>query len=105
MGAYAHLVAFDEQRSGFAHLHPQTDELNTPPDAVKPELKFKVLIPKSGRYVIWAQVKIAGDEEFIPFWVDVLPGGRDDTPEITPEKPNEPEEPGKKKGDRGLNIG
>jgi len=22
MGAFAHLVAFDETRSGFAHLHP-----------------------------------------------------------------------------------
>jgi hypothetical protein len=73
MGAFAHVVAFDEQRSGFAHLHPQQVDLSQPPDPVRPELKFKVLIPQAGRYVIWAQVKLSGDEIFVPFWVDVLP--------------------------------
>ena len=73
MGAFAHVVAFDEQRSGFAHLHPQQLDLSQPPDEMKPELNFKVLIPNPGRYVIWAQVKLSGEEVFVPFWVDVLP--------------------------------
>ncbi len=73
MGAFAHVVAFDEQRSGFAHLHPQQTDLAQPPDPLKPELKFKVTIPQPGRYVIWAQINLAGTEAFIPFWVDVLP--------------------------------
>jgi hypothetical protein len=73
MGAFAHVVAFDEQRSGFAHLHPQQVDLSQPPDAVHPVLNFKVLIPKAGRYVIWAQVKLSGEEVFVPFSVDVLP--------------------------------
>ena len=73
MGAFAHLVAFDEARSGFAHLHPTQVDLAKPPDAVHPELNFKVTIPQPGRYVIWAQVNLGGAEAFVPFWVDVRP--------------------------------
>ncbi|RXK55812.1 hypothetical protein ESB00_07980 [Oleiharenicola lentus] len=73
MGAYAHLVAFDESRSGFAHLHPAEADLAQPPDLLRPELNFKVTIPQPGRYVIWAQVDLDGREVFAPFWVDVLP--------------------------------
>jgi hypothetical protein len=73
MGAFAHLVAFNESRSGFAHLHPQEIDLAKPPDALHPELTFKVTIPTPGRYVIWAQVNLAGSEAFVPFWVDVMP--------------------------------
>ena len=72
MGAFAHLVAFDEARSGFAHLHPTETDLAKPPDPLRPVLNFKVTIPSPGRYVIWAQVKIDGREIFVPFWVDVL---------------------------------
>jgi hypothetical protein len=73
MGAFAHLVAFDDARSGFAHLHPNETDLAKPPDALRPELTFKVTIPMAGRYVIWAQVNLAGTEVFVPFWVDVMP--------------------------------
>lgn len=73
MGAFAHLVAFDEARSGFAHLHPQETDLAKPPDPVRPDLTFKVTIPQSGRFVIWSQVKLDGQEIFVPFWLDVLP--------------------------------
>lgn len=73
MGAFAHLVAFNEERSGFAHLHPQETDLAKPPDAQRPELTFKITIPQPGRYVIWAQVNLGGTEAFIPFWTDVLP--------------------------------
>jgi hypothetical protein len=73
MGAFAHLVAFDEARSGFAHLHPKETDLAKPPDAFSPELNFKITIPQPGRYVIWGQVNLGGTEVFAPFWVDVLP--------------------------------
>jgi hypothetical protein len=73
MGAYAHLVAFDEARSGFAHLHPLQTDLAQRPDQVRPTLSFKVTIPKPGRYVIWSQVKIDGRERFAPFWFEVAP--------------------------------
>ena len=71
MGAFAHLVAFDEARSGFAHLHPTESNLLQPPDALKPALNFKITIPEAGSYVIWAQLNIAGRETFVPFWFDV----------------------------------
>jgi hypothetical protein len=73
MDAYAHLVAFDDERTGFAHLHPNETNLAQPPDALRPELTFKVLIPRSGRYVVWAQINLAGKDVFVPFWVEVLP--------------------------------
>jgi hypothetical protein len=71
MGAFAHLVAFDVGRSGFAHLHPTETDLSRPPDARHPVLNFKITFPRPGTYVIWAQVKIAGQERFVPFWFDV----------------------------------
>lgn len=71
MGAFAHLVAFDEARSGFAHLHPMEVDLEQRPDAMRPELNFKITIPRAGRYVIWAQVSIDGRERFVPFWFEV----------------------------------
>lgn len=73
MDAFAHLVAFDEERTGFAHLHPDQIDLNLKPDPLRPELTFKVLIPQAGRYVIWSQVNLGGTEIFAPFWIDVLP--------------------------------
>lgn len=73
MGAFAHLVAFDEARSGFAHLHPTEMDLEKKPDAVRPELNFKITIPRAGRYVIWAQVNLGGSEVFAPFEFQVVP--------------------------------
>ena len=71
MGAFAHLVAFDTARSGFAHLHPAETDLSRPPDASHPALNFKITIPRAGRYVIWAQVNLGGREVFAPFWFEV----------------------------------
>jgi hypothetical protein len=71
MDAYAHLVAFDQQRSGFAHLHPMQADPMQPPDRVHPTLNFKITIPTAGRYVVWAQVNLGGHEAFVPFWFDV----------------------------------
>ena len=73
MGAFAHLVAFDESRVGFAHLHPAETDLSKQLDALHPELHFKLTIPSAGRYVIWAQVNLGGNVAFVPFWIDVLP--------------------------------
>ena len=71
MGAFAHLVAFDVGRTGFAHLHPAQQDLLKPPDATAPQLEFKLTIPNPGKYVIWAQVNIAGADVFVPFSVIV----------------------------------
>jgi hypothetical protein len=73
MGAFAHLVAFDDARNGFAHLHPMETDLLKPPDAIQPTLSFKITIPQAGRYVIWSQVNLGGHEVFAPFWFEVVP--------------------------------
>ncbi|WP_145929049.1 hypothetical protein OH491_21945 [Termitidicoccus mucosus] len=68
MGAPAHLVAFDEARSGFAHLHPMDAGVTTPERG----LVFKITIPQRGRYVVWAQVNTGGAEDvFAPFEMEV----------------------------------
>ncbi len=71
MGAYAHLVAFDTQRSGFAHNHPNPPEADARPDPQRPAFTFSLMIPRAGRYVIWAEVSLAGRETYAPFWFDV----------------------------------
>ncbi len=77
MDAYAHLVAFDPDRSGFAHLHPRGEQPGDyavkTPDAREPRLYFDLTIPKPGRYVVWAQVNLEGGERFLPFVVEVAP--------------------------------
>jgi hypothetical protein len=73
MGAFAHLVAFDEARSGFAHLHPMETDLLQRPEATRPVLHFRLTIPRAGRYVIWAQVNLGGRETFVPFRIGVAP--------------------------------
>ncbi len=77
MDAYAHLVAFDAARSGFAHLHPRGEKPGNyavaAPDAREPKLFFDLTIPKPGRYVVWAQVNLAGGERFLAYALDVQP--------------------------------
>ena len=77
MDAYAHLVAFDAARSGFAHLHPRGerpgDYAVKTPDAREPRLFFDLTIPTPGRYVVWAQVNLEGREHFLPFELPVMP--------------------------------
>ncbi|HZP59958.1 MAG TPA: hypothetical protein VFB27_06495 [Opitutaceae bacterium] len=73
MDAFAHLVAFDDQRSGFGHMHPLEVDITKLPDPVHPTLHFKLQLPRAGRYVIWSQVKIAGKEVFAPFWFNAEP--------------------------------
>ncbi|TAG27175.1 MAG: hypothetical protein EAZ36_07155 [Verrucomicrobia bacterium] len=77
MDAYAHLVAFDAQRSGFAHLHPRGevpgDYAVAAPHPSEPRLYFDLTIPEAGSYLVWAQVNLAGGEYFLPFTLEVLP--------------------------------
>ncbi|WP_309399419.1 hypothetical protein [Cerasicoccus maritimus] len=68
MGAWAHLVAFDESVSGFAHLHPKYTGREK--DA-EPQLEFVLNTHIPGDYRVWAQVKVDGVERFMPFNVQV----------------------------------
>ena len=77
MDAYAHMVAFDPERSGFAHLHPRGERPGdyevAPPDVHEPRLWFDLTIPRAGDYVVWAQVNLEGGEKFLPFRLEVVP--------------------------------
>ncbi len=73
MGAFAHLVAFDTGRSGFAHIHPREADVTRRPDPLRPTFSFRLTIPSPGRYVIWSQVNLADKETFAPFWFEVRP--------------------------------
>jgi len=77
MDAYAHLVAFDKGRSGFAHLHPRAakpgDTMVAAPDRHAPVLRFDLTIPRPGAYIVWAQVNLQNHEHFLPFSITVLP--------------------------------
>jgi len=70
MGAFAHLVAFEPNTAGFAHLHPLEYE---PPksrdDSRKGPLTFSFKSPAPGSYRLWAQIKVGQDEveTFLPF--------------------------------------
>ena len=69
MGAFAHMVAFDPELKGFAHLHPLEDVLPAnQSDSHQGPLTFSFTPPKNGFYRLWAQVRIGEEAEtFIPF--------------------------------------
>lgn len=73
MGAYAHLVVFDEGGKGFAHLHPQNPFVNQQ-DPADPDLRFSFFPANPGKYRLWAQMMLDGQERFVPFDLEVVDG-------------------------------
>ncbi len=73
MGARGHMVAFDAERRGFAHMHPVASVLGekeeSGPDA---PLAFLFNVPNSGWYRIFAQVQVDGREVFGSFDLHLL---------------------------------
>lgn len=55
MGAKAHMVAFDAERRGFAHMHPMEDVLNETKE--DDDLSFLFNVPRKGWYRLFAQVQ------------------------------------------------
>jgi len=68
MGAFAHMVAFDQDRDGYAHLHPKYTGYER---SAEPRLAFVLNTAKTGYYRVWAQLKIGGEELFAPFDITV----------------------------------
>jgi hypothetical protein len=66
MGSYAHLVAFDGGRKGFAHLHPRNPLVHGQ-DPEAPDLSFSMRLDRAGTYRVWAQIMIEEEEMLIPF--------------------------------------
>jgi hypothetical protein len=70
MDSFAHVVAFDENRSGFAHLHPLNPFIEGQ-DPLNPDLQFTLKFDKPGHYRVWAQVVVNGRQIFAPFDLNV----------------------------------
>jgi len=70
MGAFAHIVAFDETRRGFAHLHPLNPYPNTKTPS-RQDLAFALQFDQAGDYRVYAQVVLDEEEYFIPFTIRV----------------------------------
>ena len=73
MGAYGHMVAFDQGGRGFAHMHPESSIVSerlagfaaNPPGGR--DLAFRFNVPNPGWYRLFAQVKIEGEVLFAAF--------------------------------------
>ena len=71
MGAFAHLVAFNEDRKTVLHIHPDGPEPQSPDQRGGPALSFKFYAPTPGFYRLYAQTQIGGRQVFAPFNVRV----------------------------------
>jgi hypothetical protein len=75
MGAHAHMVAFDWERKGFAHLHPleQDGVIGPVTDSISKDLEFSFNSSRIKQCRLWAQVLLEEDEEetLIPFTLDL----------------------------------
>lgn len=71
MGAFAHIVAINDDFKTIAHIHPMGEEPSKNSDRGGPELNFHIEPNKSGFWKIWVQVKAKGKDLFIPFGVNV----------------------------------
>ncbi len=71
MGAFAHIVAINEDFKTIAHIHPMGIEPSKNSDRGGPELEFHIEPNKPGFWKIWVQVKTNGKDLFVPFGVNV----------------------------------
>ncbi len=66
MDSYAHVVAFDEADTGFAHMHPRNPFVEGQ-DPLHPDLHFTFRFEEPGYYRVWAQFIVNGEHLFAPF--------------------------------------
>ena len=71
MGAFAHIVAINEDFKTIAHIHPMGIEPSKSSDRGGDKLDFHIGLNKSGFWKIWVQVKVKGQDIFVPFGVNV----------------------------------
>lgn len=71
MGAKGHMVAFDAERRGFAHMHPMDGVLVKNSASSDSELAFLFNVPNPGWYRLFAQVQVAGRQVFGSFDLEV----------------------------------
>jgi hypothetical protein len=76
LGAFGHTLVMSEDTLHYVHAHP-TEAL---PEGVAeprggPDLTFKALLPRPGRYRIWTQLKRAGVVSTVSFTVEAASPG------------------------------
>ena len=67
MGAKGHMVAFDAERKGFAHMHPLNSVSTKKSASPDSELAFLFNVPNPGWYRVFSQVQVEGREVFGSF--------------------------------------
>ncbi len=83
MGAFAHLVGFNADRSVIAHIHPQGKEPTTTQERDGPTLEFDIDFATAGYQKLFAQVRIDGKSVFAPFGIEVASAMPDKTASAT----------------------
>ena len=73
LGAFAHLVAFDGNRTGLVQLHALPPIGGSRPDPAHPALVFRVTFGDPGLYTVWSRANLAGREIDTPFRLEVRP--------------------------------
>ncbi len=73
MGAFAHMVGFNVERSTVVHLHPLGREPETATERGGPHLDFMADFATPGYQKLFAQVQVDGQPVFAAFGVDVAP--------------------------------
>jgi hypothetical protein len=71
MGAFAHVVAFHQDRATVLHIHPQGSGALAPTDRGGPILRFQFYAPKAGFYRLFSKVQLGGEQKFAPFGIRV----------------------------------
>lgn len=71
MGAFAHVVAFNEDYNSVLHVHPMGKEPTSDAERGGPKLEFHIEPEKTGFVKLFAQVRIGGKDIFAPFGVTV----------------------------------
>lgn len=74
MGAFAHIVAFREDRTTALHIHPEIARPLAASDRGGPDLHFRFYAVKPGFYRLFVQVQRDGVQEFASFAVNVALG-------------------------------
>ncbi|KTD64476.1 hypothetical protein Lspi_1283 [Legionella spiritensis] len=71
MGAYAHIVGFNEDFKTVTHVHPMGKEPTNGFERGGPELQFHIEPNKAGFIKLFTQVQIDGKTLFAPFGIPV----------------------------------
>jgi hypothetical protein len=73
MGAFAHLVGFNEDYKTVTHMHPKGPPVFDRAARGGPELEFQIYALRPGFVRFFAQVQIDGRSRFVPFGLQVAP--------------------------------